>query len=122
HNNIQSTYSKKVYQLNNQCIEASLVFMAIQQENVSRNTSLTFSTFETILKEYISDEVQYTANAGSPGVNSTNLIRIKEGEPIGQIWGPEFAGFSDDGKWLLYNAAGDKVTPDAITNEDKKVL
>src|SRR5699024_7201085 len=120
--NLYPTTWKNVGQLNNQGIEASLGFLAIQQEDVSWNTRLTFSTFQPILKEYISDEIPYTAYAGSPGLDSINLIRIIVGEPIGHIWAREFACFSDDGKWFLYNAAGDKVTPDAITNEDKKVL
>src|SRR5699024_3239673 len=76
--NLYPTTWDNVGELHNQGIDASLKFRAVQQEDFSWTTSATFSTFETMLEDYIND-VEYTANAGSPGLNATNLIRIKEG-------------------------------------------
>ena len=44
---------------------------------------------------------------GAPGQNDTDMIRIKEGEEIGQIWGPVFTGEVVDGSQVLEDINGD---------------
>ncbi len=108
--------------LENKGIEATLDVDIIREQDLNWNTGLTFSTFSTELKEYISDDALFLANAGSPGLNSTQLIRVREGDPIGNIWGPEFSRIGDEGQWLFLDAEGNEVTPDQITRDDEKVL
>ena len=46
------------------------------------------STYSSTLNEYIVENGILTGNLGSPGQNQTNMILVKPGEKIGQIWGP----------------------------------
>jgi iron complex outermembrane receptor protein len=41
--------------------------------------------------------ILYRANMGSPGQNATQLVRVKEGDILGQLWGPIQEGINDDG-------------------------
>ena len=59
-----------------------------------------------MLDEYLTEDVQFLAEPGAPGLNNVQMIRIKEGEPIGQLWGPRFARIGDNGKWLFHAADG----------------
>lgn len=64
------------------------------------------------------------ANLGAPGLNSTNLILLQEGAPVGQIWGPEYAGINEDGTFNLVNQNGD-VDDDGnpvINNDDNVII
>jgi len=47
------------------------------------------------------------ANLGSPGQNSTAVIKVAVGEEIGTIWGPVFEGVNDDGTARLADINGD---------------
>lgn len=120
--NLYPTTWKNVGELENQGFEASLDYAAIQKSDLNWNTSLTFSTFNTVLEKFISEDEIFVSNAGSPGQNSTPLVRVKEGEPIGQIWGLEFAEVSDSGEWLFFDKNGNKKTKDQLTTEDEQVL
>jgi TonB-linked SusC/RagA family outer membrane protein len=74
---------------------------AVQKNNFNYSTTLNFSTFSTKIKSLTSGEfsfgnggVLYRANMGAPGQNDTRLVRIKEGEPFGDLWGPVWDGTS----------------------------
>lgn len=116
---------KNVGELENSGIELSAALDAVQSSAGGFNwsTQLNFTAFgETMLNEFETDEVRLLASAGSPGQNSTTLIRIKKGEPIGQIWGPEFSRIGPDGNWLFLDKDGNEVTFGDIGEDDKKVL
>lgn len=52
-----------------------------------------------------------------------NSIRTYAGDKIGNFYGKRFAGFNEEGKWLFYNAKGEKVLADAINSgEDYSVI
>lgn len=122
--NLYPTTWKNVGKLNKWGIEAQTNWAVLQnREGLNWTTTFTGSYFsKTTLEEFITDETQYISNAGSPGLNATPLIRVKEGEPVGQIWAPEFAGISDAGRWLFYGKDGNKITADQVTTDDKKVV
>lgn len=129
--NLYPTTWKNVGELQNKGFEASLDYAAIQQKDLTWNTNMTFSTFNTVLTKFISEDEIFVSNAGSPGQNSTPLIRVKQGEPIGQIWGLEFAEVGPNGEWLFNDYEVDKdgnkklvgtATKDQLTTEDEKVL
>ena len=103
-------------------IEATLGYDVIRSTNTSWNTGITFSTFDIRLLQFESEDARYLANVGSPGQNNTQQVRVKQGEPIGQIWGPRFAGIGDDGEWRFYNAEDERVTSDDISREDEAVI
>ncbi|WP_447640109.1 MULTISPECIES: SusC/RagA family TonB-linked outer membrane protein [Chitinophagaceae] len=66
---------------------------------------------------------QYMDGGGIPNPgNLGNSERNYPGQPIGAFYGKRFAGFTDDGKWLFYNKAGEKVSVDKITPDDYAFL
>lgn len=76
-------------------LELMINYDVFQETDLYWNTGLLFDTYSTELVEFITEETM-RANLGSPGQNSTNMIRVAEGETIGQIWGPVFSGEVDE--------------------------
>jgi len=125
--NIFPIQDVNIGELRNEGIEASVSFDAIRNQEMNWTTSFTFSTFDTELQSLSNSQFdfgdeRFIANVGAPGLNDTELIRVKEGRSIGEIWGPKFVGFDDNGEWLFENAAGDVVGSDEITQADGQVL
>ncbi len=120
--NLFPTTWRNVGELETNGFEAALDLEVIRQNNLTWSSGFTFSTFETILEEFVTDETQFISNAGSPGQNDRPLIRVQEGRPIGEIFGPEFAEIGPDGGWLFFDRNGNKVSPDEITREDERVI
>lgn len=110
-------------ELNNRGIEITLNGDIIQKESFSYSAGFNFALNRTELVSLSSDEFdfgdeQFRANLGAPGLNSTRLIRVKEGEPLGQIWGPEYLGITEDGKWNLRDVNDDGT----IDRADESVI
>lgn len=120
--NLFPTTWLNVGELRNTGLEFSLNYDVLRQQDIFWNTGITLSTFNTQLVEFVTDQARYISNLGSPGQEQRPLIRISEGEPIGQIYGPEFAGIRDDGIWEFYNDAGERVEIDQISRSDEKVI
>lgn len=114
-------------ELSNEGFEAALDYIAVQGTDFFWRTGVTFATQETILESLSSGDLQFgerqlISNVGSPGLNNTPMIRVKEGRPIGEIWGKEFAGISSDGEWLFFDANGDIVTSSQASEDDDRVI
>jgi TonB-linked SusC/RagA family outer membrane protein len=92
--------------LNTQGIEATLNYDVINNENMIWNTGLIVSTYRTTLEEYVVDQ-EVRANLGAPGQNGTNMILVREGEEIGQIWGPVFDDVNGEGAPTFVDVNGD---------------
>ncbi|GAA5521017.1 SusC/RagA family TonB-linked outer membrane protein [Aliifodinibius salicampi] len=120
--NLFPTSFLNVGEIESKGIEASLDYDVIRNSNYAWNTGATFSTFDITLKQFESDVPRYMANVGSPGQNNTQMVRVKEGEPLGQIWGPRFAEIGEDGIWRFLNADGELITSDEIAREDEAVI
>jgi iron complex outermembrane receptor protein len=103
-------------------LEATLGYDLFRGRESYWNTGFTFSTINLTLEEFESDIPQYRANVGSPGQNNTQMVRVAEGEPLGQIWGPKFVEIGDDGIWRFEDADGNLVTSDEISREDEQVI
>lgn len=100
------TQYQNVGKLKTTGFEFALDYDVIRTNDMLWNTGVTFSTYETILEEYINDE-QMLANLGSPGQNSTNMIRVAVGEEIGQIWGPVFDHVDENGAPVMKDLNND---------------
>lgn len=121
--NLFPTTWDNVGEIENSGIEGSFEYTAVQTENFSLTTSVNGTLMsETKLNDFVSEEVRFLASPGSPGLNNPDLLRIKEGEPLGQLWGPEYAGISDDGRWLFKDADGNEVTFDELEEEDRRII
>jgi TonB-dependent starch-binding outer membrane protein SusC len=56
--------------------------------------------------------IEYDGFMGSPGQNDTPLVRIAEGEPMGQLWGLVFTGIAEDGQYTFEDIAGGGTNAD----------
>lgn len=121
--NLFPTTWKNVGELETTGLEFDLGYDAVQGDAFSWTTSVNGAwTSETTLNEFVSDEVRLIASPGSPGLNNPNLIRVKEGEPIGQLWGPEFSRVGSNGEWLFIDQDGNEVPHGELTPDDRKIL
>lgn len=99
-------------ELNNRGVELTLDALVIENDDFSYNAGFNFALNRTELVSLSSEEFdfgdeRFLANLGAPGLNATPLIRVKEGEPLGQIWGPRYLGINEDGSWNLEDVNGD---------------
>lgn len=102
--------------MNTKGLELALNYNVIKGSKNNYTTGIVFSTYNTILDEYVIDQ-EMRANLGAPGQNSTAVILVKEGQEVGQIWGPVFSGKIDDkGAPILNDVNGDGVL---VTGQDK---
>jgi iron complex outermembrane receptor protein len=104
--NLFNTTQLNIGEMSNSGLEVMLNYRAIQKSNFSWSTGVNFSTLRTNLRSLSSGDlgfgdVNYRGNFGSPGQNLTQLIRIQENGPLGQIWGPIQVGVSETGAPIL---------------------
>ncbi|EAZ81301.1 SusC/RagA family TonB-linked outer membrane protein [Algoriphagus machipongonensis] len=104
--NLFPTTQLNIGEMSNSGLEVMLNYKAIQNANFTWSTGVNFSTLKTNLRSLSAGdlsfgEVNYRSNFGSPGQNLTQLIRIQENGPLGQIWGPIQVGVSDDGSPIM---------------------
>lgn len=93
-------------QLSTQGAELTLGYDLVQNSKVNWRTGIIMSTYKTVLDEYIIP-AETRANLGAPGQNGTNMILIRQGEEIGQIWGPVFEGVDETGQPIFQDVNGD---------------
>jgi len=104
--------------INTKGVELSVNYDVVKNDNLNYNSGIIFSTYKTILEENVGGD-RTVANLGSPGQNSTNVIIVREGEEIGQIWGPVFTGEVDAvGAPILADLNGDGTV---IANQDSSL-
>lgn len=97
-----------VGEIENTGLEIALSYLAIDKPNFTWEPSITFSTFSSKLVKFTNDRSEaFRGNVGAPGQNGTNMVRLAEGEDLGQLWGPVFVGLNDDGSWGFQDVNGD---------------
>jgi TonB-dependent starch-binding outer membrane protein SusC len=106
-------------------VELALSYNVIDQGDFKWTTGGNFSSFDVTLESLSNEQVQtstlYIGNMGSPGLNATNVIRVREGDKLGNIFGPVFDGLDESGKFKYKDISGDGVyTRGAV--EDQEVL
>jgi TonB-linked SusC/RagA family outer membrane protein len=116
---VQSSIYANVGTISSKGIELALSYAAVQNTDFSWNMDVTASTLKNTLDSYSNDQfkVLYKTFGAIGGAGALgDAITTYEGRPIGEFWGKKFAGFTDEGKWLFYNRAGEAVRNDAINN------
>ncbi|MCC6459885.1 MAG: SusC/RagA family TonB-linked outer membrane protein [Saprospiraceae bacterium] len=100
-----------VGELKNNGIEATINYNAIQRDNLSWNTGLTFSTYHTELVDLYEDfETLPLANVGAPGLNGEYYIQVAKGQPVGNLFVRDFVRINDEGKYVFRDANGAETT------------
>lgn len=94
--------------LNTKGAELALNFdvMSERESSFGWTTGVVLSTYKTVLDSFVINN-SLRANLGSPGQNDTQVIRVKQGEEIGTIWGPVFEGVNEDGTAKFQDVNGD---------------
>lgn len=95
----------------NNGIELALNYNAFDNpDGFNWTTGIVFSTFSTKINALASgDDVQFYANVGSPGQNNTRMVKAEVGQPVGNLWGLEFLGLDQNGRWIFKDQDGDGV-------------
>ena len=114
-------------EISNEGFEAVVNYVAVQDTDFTWTTGLTFSTNSATLESLSSGDFQFgesttISNMGAPGLNDTDIIRVKEGRPIGEIWGPRFAGVAEDGSAQYFDIDGNIVSGGDLTSADNQVI
>ena len=107
-------------------IEANVNFNAVDNGNISWTTGVVFGTNTSELVSWtkgdlsFSGGVLYRASMGSPGQSDVSLVRVVEGETLGQIWGPRFEGIASNGTFQFADLNGDGTYCDC--DDDREVI
>ncbi len=125
--NLHNTIWTNIGEMNNRGIEFAIQASPVQTSSFSWRTNFNISYNQNELVSLSNDLYQTTyqdlENIGSPGLNATPAFRLEEGQPIGNLFGWRHAGFTDDGKWLFWNADNsDQLLASEITYEDKTII
>jgi TonB-dependent starch-binding outer membrane protein SusC len=114
-------------ELKNSGLEVALNYNAVRSGDFSWTTGVNVATFKTEVVSLTSGSlsfgeggVLYRAGMGAPGQNAFNLVRVKEGEELGQLWGPVQEGVNGDGTPKMADLNGDGSYCDC--DADKKVI
>jgi len=102
-------------QLSTKGLELALNYDVAQGDDFNYTTGVVFSTYKTTLDEYVIP-AETRASLGAPGQNGTNMILVKEGAEIGQIWGPVYSSVDDKGSPVFVDVNGDGKL---VTGQDK---
>ena len=92
-------------------VELALNYNAFDNpDGFNWTTGVVFSTFSTKINALASgDDEQFFANVGSPGQNNTRMVKAEVGQPVGNLWGLEFLGLDQNGRWIFKDQDGDGV-------------
>ncbi|MDE3742942.1 SusC/RagA family TonB-linked outer membrane protein [Maribacter polysaccharolyticus] len=93
-------------ELKSQGFELAVNYDILKSEELNYNSGIVLSRNKTTLEKYTIPQ-EMRGSLGAPGQNDTDMIRIKEGEEIGQIWGPVFTGEVVDGNQVLEDVNND---------------
>ncbi len=100
--------------------EVTLNYKAIYKPDFTWDIGLIYDRNETKLVKFNNLEAAeiLVENLGTPGFNNLLAIRIKEGEPIGDIMAPQFLRFNEDGKAVVRTGEGGEViATDAVATD-----
>jgi iron complex outermembrane receptor protein len=122
--NLFSTSLVNLGELETKGFEAQLNYMAVDNDNFSWDIGANFSTFESVLVNLNEQEdfVTHRGNLGDPGLNNTFVVRVAEGEEIGQIRAAVFAGYNDLGQTLVINQETGEATTERNIDRDGVVV
>jgi len=128
----ETNYSNKVFynggEMKNNGIEVSINGDIIEGQDFNWNTGFTFSknTQEIVSLDGGKYDLDFR-NVGyisAPGIVGVATQRIMPGEKLGTFFGFEYAGVSEEGKWLVNGNDGELHFLDDVSQDDehKKII
>jgi TonB-dependent starch-binding outer membrane protein SusC len=115
-------------ELKNSGFELALNYAAITNTNFSWTVGGNIGTYNTKVVSLKNDVynfaetgILYRSSMGAPGQSAVQLVRVKEGDPLGQLWGAQYDGVNSDGTYKFIDINGDgKVDP--TSDDDRTVI
>ena len=86
----------------NEGIELTLDALVLEQDEYNLSVGGNISTNNNEVLSLGERGEIATAGVSGPGLTGVNSQRIIEGEPLGTFFGPEFAGFNEEGQQIFY--------------------
>lgn len=118
--NLSSTTFANIGQIRNRGLEISVGYKIIDKPNLKWETSLPTTFFlENTLVKYLGEGTTDISDMGSPGQNGTPLVRIEEGQPIGQLLGLKYVRINEQGNWVFEDTDGDGNVGEA---DDRQII
>jgi iron complex outermembrane receptor protein len=127
--NLYNTTIYNIGELKNNGFELTLNYTAVTKPDFTYTPGINFATYNTTV-ESLSDPdgtltlgeagTLYRANMGAPGQNNYYLVRVKEGDPLGQLWGPNQIGVQANGVPQFEDINGDGSYCDC--DDDRNVV
>ena len=113
--------------IDNRGFELGINWEAVNTVNLRYSTGVNFSTYKTELVSLSSSEenLQFGEqriinDLGSPGQNGTLITLVKEGEEIGNIWGPVMGSpvVNESGDWNILDTDGNGL----VNRDDEQII
>ena len=125
--NLYNTIWTNIGEMTNKGIELALATTVVKAAkltwDVDFNISYNKNELVSLSNEKFQTKYQNLENIGSPGLNDTPAFRLQEGQPIGNFFGYQFAGFTEEGKWLFWDATRtNQLLASEVKEEDKAIL
>ncbi len=115
-------------ELKNSGFELALNYAAITKPDFSWTIGGNIGTYNTKVVSLKNDVynfaetgVLYRASMGAPGQSAVQTVRVKEGDPLGQLWGAQYDGVNADGTYKFIDINGDGKV-DATSDDDRTVI
>jgi TonB-linked SusC/RagA family outer membrane protein len=101
--------------IQNKGVEISLSHEAVTGENFSWTWGVNYANIKSEMKsmskgeiEYGKEGVLYTGTLDGPGCSCVRPVRVKEGQPLGQLFGPVFTSPDENGYPQFKDINGDR--------------
>ncbi len=115
-------------ELKNSGFELSLNYAAITKPDFTWTVGGNIGTYKTQVVSLKNDiynfaetGVLYRSSMGAPGQSAVQTVRVKEGDPLGQLWGALYDGVNADGSYKFVDIDGDG-TVDPTSDDDRTVI
>ncbi|WP_277465547.1 SusC/RagA family TonB-linked outer membrane protein [Parabacteroides sp. PF5-6] len=119
---VHQTMFKNVGVLSKRGWEFEIGYDMVRNRDWQYSTNIGFSSLTQQVESLWGDQ-SYFDEAGFPSPGTPgNAIRIEEGVKIGQFHLWKFAGFDENGNWLLYDKDGEVIPASQKRNEDKQYM
>jgi len=125
--NLYSTLWTNVGGIKNNGIELGVNAMTFNRTKFKWNTNFNFSYNRNKLISLSDDtyktKFQDLEDLGAPGLGNVFAYRLEEGQPIGNMYGYGFAGFTENGEWLFWDKNNEnKIRASEAQYSDKRVI
>ncbi len=91
--------------------ELAFNYKAIQKNDFTWTIGTNYSSYVTTLNKYNNNDstVIYRGNIGAPGLNYTYIIKVADGERIGQIVSSPFVRYDENGRSVMRDRNGNET-------------